>query len=214
MRKRLKILLFIGVLAIIASSSLVLIPHYFGSVVYPLDYRAQIKASGAEFNVNPNFIAGVIFTESHFNANAHSGAGAMGLMQLMPSTAASIAQSLHDSGYTGPSSLSDPARNIRYGTFYLRSGLDRYKGNEDFVLMHYNGGPGAVISYQRGTGLSRETAGYVQKVKSARDMYNQIYGEWWNRPEFNKPTPQPVFAPITNILDFWRTLISSGGNQP
>lgn len=209
MKRRVRILFFLVVLMMLGGVSLVFIPQYFGSILYPLEYRSEIKKSAAEFNLNPNFVAGVIFTESRFNARATSRVGARGLMQIMPSTGAGIAKNLGDNDYSADK-LYEPSRNIRYGTYYLKSLFDRYNRNEDYVLMHYNGGGGAVLSYQRFGRLPKETQGFVGKVKSARDMYNQIYGEWWQHEEFKKPETKTSTIPITNIREFWKVLLEAG----
>ena len=210
MRRRVKIYTTLGTIVVILIIASILIPHYFGSVVYPLDYRTEIKRYADIYNLNPNFVSAVIFTESHFNPKATSNVGARGLMQIMPSTASGIARALNDKSYT-VAKLYEPPRNIRYGCYYLHTISDSYKGNETLILIHYNGGPGAVGRYQRGGGLPRETQGFVYKVKSAKRMYDQIYGQWWRLAEFQKPRPKLLVPTFTNIREFWRVLIAGGG---
>lgn len=164
--------------ALIGVTILASLPSIWGDLVYPLRYQEEILRSSTEFNLPPSLVAGVIFTESHFNPQATSRVGARGLMQLMPATAAGIAQRLEDPNFT-PDKLYDPATNIRYGSYYLRNLLDRYNGDIDVALAGYNGGPGVAGRYaiSRDAPIPLETSGFIVKVKRARDTYSKIYGQ-------------------------------------
>lgn len=166
-------------------------PEIWGDIVYPLEYKDEIIKSSEEYHVDRNLIAAVIYTESHFNPNAGSGAGAKGLMQLMPSTARGVARNIGMSDYAD-SKIFDPAINIRLGTAYLRSAIDSRDGNIDVALSNYNGGPRVAgrfeIAMDRSV-LPRETDGYIRKVRSVWDIYEQIYGSNWEGP--SKPFKAP-----------------------
>ena len=118
-------------------------------------FESLIAEQAARHAVDADLVRAVIQAESAFNPAARSHKGAMGLMQLMPGTAAEL-------GVTDPY---DPAENIRGGVMYLRRLLDRYEGNVELALAAYNAGPGAVEKYGQAVPPYRETRQYVARVQ-------------------------------------------------
>jgi soluble lytic murein transglycosylase-like protein len=127
-----------------------------------LESRLQttVDDHAARHALSPALVRAVIWVESGWNPRALSPKGAMGLMQLMPATAAEY-------GVLDPF---DPAENIRAGVAYLRSLLDRFDGKTELALAAYNAGPGAVERYGRTIPPYHETRSYVRKIVSVTEV--------------------------------------------
>ncbi|HET7263352.1 MAG TPA: transglycosylase SLT domain-containing protein [bacterium] len=160
------------------------LPRVLWEALYPRALWPAIAQAASRDGVDPNLIAGVIREESRFDASAVSSAGAYGLMQLMPGTAASTARSL---GMTTPDQrgLVDPATNIALGAAVLKAELMRF-GRVDLALAAYNAGPNAVRQWQAArpgadpdTFVEEipygETRGYVKTVEQSAAMYRWLY---------------------------------------
>ena len=141
---------------------------------YPLKYRDLIEKNAADFGLEPSLVASVIFEESRFKADAKSGAGAQGLMQIMPDTASFIAKNL---GESLPQNITEPEVNIRYGSWYLKYLLGKSGNDEKAALASYNAGPGNVASWQsQGQKIQfKETADFVSRLEKSKNIYQQYY---------------------------------------
>ncbi len=120
----------------------------------PSQFQALIDQMGQEYGVDPALIAAIIQQESGGNPNAVSRAGAEGLMQLMPGTAAGL-------GVTNPL---DPTQNLQGGVQYFADQLQRFHGNICLALAAYNAGPGAVQAYGGTVPPYAETQNYVRSI--------------------------------------------------
>jgi soluble lytic murein transglycosylase len=160
------------------------LPLALWQALYPQAQWTVITQTAARAGLDPYLIAGVIREESRFDPAAFSSAGAYGLMQLMPGTAAGTARSL---GVNSPDQrgLADPATNIALGAAVLKANLVRF-GRVDLALAAYNAGPNAVRQWQAArpgadpdTFIEEipysETRGYVKTVQQSAAMYRWLY---------------------------------------
>lgn len=135
-----------------------------------LPYSAQIRNAANSYNLDPALVASVIAVESNFNPRAVSKKSALGLMQLLPETAAQMAV---------PNAF-DPTQNINGGTRYLRQLLDRYKQDLSLALAAYNAGPRRVDFYH-GIPPIAETRSYINRIitrlQSRPDLMRQFFSD-------------------------------------
>ncbi len=149
--------------------------------------------------VDPALTLGVIRQESSFDASAASPAGARGLMQLMPGTAADMARKLGVTDFTQISLTADPAQNVRLGTSYLQTLLGEFGNQLPLAIAAYNAGPSRVQQWLTANGDPRtgpidmidwielipfnETRNYVQRVIENTTVY---------RARHNTTSPHPL----------------------
>ena len=147
----------------------------FDRIRYPLHYEAIVRAHAGNYRLDPALLAAVIYQESRFRPAVVSGAGAVGLMQLLPGTARGIATRTGGAGFRD-GDLYDPELNIRYGSWYLRHLLDKY-GDEQTALAAYNAGQTNVDAWLASGGGIRfaETRQYLKAIEAAKRVYRRSY---------------------------------------
>ncbi len=124
------------------------------------EINGLIEEYAAKNNLDKDFVKSVVRHESGFNVNATSKCGAMGLMQLMPSTAEGL----------GVTNAYDAEQNIAGGTKYLKGLMDRFDNNKELALAAYNAGPNAVKKYG-GIPPYKETQNYVKNIMKTYNDY-------------------------------------------
>lgn len=150
--------------------------------LYPLEYKQEITASSTEYSIDKYLVCAVIYTESHFNEDAVSGRGAVGLMQIMPDTGKWAAEKIGLNSYT-ESMLSNPEVNITIGCWYLSYLNNMFDNDIRKVLAGYNAGPANVKEWIKEDGsLSdipyEETEKYVKKVLMYYEIYKGLYTDF------------------------------------
>ena len=180
-----KRLLLFCMIAILAAVSILNIP-ILEKVMYPYPNQAIIEKYATQYGVDPLYVVSVIREESKFLPLSESHKGAKGLMQLMPSTAQSIAESLGDKTYR-EEDLLNPEKNIQYGTWYLASLQKVFAKNTTLVTAAYNGGRGHVQEWITNGQIDpnnirlqdipfKETRDYVGRVLKSYVKYTKLYG--------------------------------------
>lgn len=150
---------------------------------HPQKYSEYVQKYSSEYGVPEYIVYSVIKTESDFQSNVVSHAGAIGLMQMIPDTFEWLAQKRGESYDTGL--LYDPETNIKYGTYFLSYLYAEY-GNWSTVFAAYNCGMGKVNEWIAGNEYSDEygnlteipiieTRDYVKKINKAIDLYKKLY---------------------------------------
>ena len=153
-------------------------------VVYPFGYKEEILEASEKYDLSPEFISAVIYTESKFNENAESSAGAKGLMQLLPSTFEWL-RTLRGVSEDEELDIMDAKTNIDYGCYYISYLTKRY-GDPYTAMAAYNAGQTRVDEWLSDEEYSKdsktldkipfaETSNYVEKIKTAEPRYKKLY---------------------------------------
>lgn len=156
---------------------------FIENALFPLKYTEYIDKASQNYGLEKELICAVINTESRFDKDAESSAGARGLMQLTPDTYSWLAGLRGEETVDG--GLFDPEINIDYGCYFLRYLLDTYEYEETAVAA-YNAGVNRVREWLDDPELSsdgktlsvipyEETSNYVKKVEKAKKKYKELY---------------------------------------
>jgi peptidoglycan lytic transglycosylase len=179
-----KLLALVVLLAVAAGAAAYVVttsPPWFERLRYPLHYAADVRQRARENHLDPALLAAVIYQESKFRPDAESDSGAIGLMQLTPTTAKGIAIRTDGTAFT-TSDLYNPQINIRYGAWYLADLLRKY-GSESLALAAYNAGEGNVDRWRAHHEPIQfpETVAYVQRVEHLQRVYRKAWGKELSR---------------------------------
>ncbi len=165
------------------------VPGRLRGAIEARTFAPQIRAASARAGVDPMLVMAMVYVESRFDPRAVSNRGAMGLMQLMPSTAREVARqnriALRDT-----SELFRPDLNLEIGTLYFR-GLQESFGDTRLAIAAYNGGPNSIREWLRDGGETdivryekEETRRYVQGVMGAFERLERLRKAWRTAREF------------------------------
>jgi soluble lytic murein transglycosylase len=157
-------------------------PAYVWGISYPLAFREMVRKHAAANGVAENLVYAVIRAESSFSPTVKSPAGAIGLMQLMPATAAEILGSVDGAAER----LTRPNVNIGAGVRHLQDLIVLHKGDLVAAIASYNAGSGNVKRWRKSFGHLPpaefiemipygETREYVKKVLTYSDIYHRLY---------------------------------------
>ncbi len=160
-------------------------------IAYPLAFRELVEKHCSKADLDPDLLQALMREESALDPKALSWAGALGLTQLMPSTAKAVARRLKLRNITHRRLL-EPELNIQIGSAYLGDLVKRFEGTEEYALAGYNAGGGAVSKWRRERPSLEldewveeipiaETRGYVKRVLRSYNTYQLLY-----------PGPEPI----------------------
>ena len=162
------------------------VPEAWRRIYYPIEEGGILATRAREFGVDAAVLRGLVRQESVFDAHVKSHAGAVGLMQLMPSTAKGLAKAVLHTRYRGSAFLYDPGVNASLGVAYFKRLLGEFDGSTILALAAYNGGPGRVARIARENPRLAEdelfesipvyeTRDYVRRVLLYAESYRELY---------------------------------------
>ena len=160
------------------------LPHEITEVIFPLEHWDLIRKYAVARKLDPHLVAALVAQESTFDPSARSSANAWGLMQLLPSTGRRLARAEGIRRFSS-TRLTDPDTNVKLGTRYLASLIQRF-GAEHFALASYNAGEARVARWRaERPGIESEefiddipfpeTQNYVKKILGTAEDYRQVY---------------------------------------
>ncbi len=163
-------------------------PAWYAKYWYPLEYSKAINREASATGLDPALLAALIWRESDFDPSSRSARGAVGLTQVLPSTAREIEAADHPP-VGSARDLADPEVNIAYGAWYLRQLIDNSGGSIEEGLAAYNAGAGNLAKWKQQALDSGhqfrapddipfpETKAYVQDILDAWAIYRRTYGD-------------------------------------
>jgi len=152
------------------------------NVLRPIFHDKLIKDYSRTYNIDPLLTAAIIKVESNFSKRARSNRGAVGLMQVMPSTAQEISGALGYKDFSA-AQLEDPETNIHFGIYYFSELLKEFNGNRILALAAYNAGKAKVSTWYKQNPMLvvetndipyPETRDYVKNVLSTYKWLKQV----------------------------------------
>ncbi len=164
---------------------------------FPAGFSEDVRINADKNSLNPFLIHAIIKEESSYRTDVVSRAGAVGLMQLMPSTGNNISRETGFKDYSTPS-LYRSEVNISLGSSYLKKLVEGSKGKIPLAIASYNAGPNAVLSWVARYGTEEmdefiekipypETRNYVKKVLRSYDVYERLYGQISTQVDSTEP---------------------------
>jgi soluble lytic murein transglycosylase len=187
LKKKTKVLIIFAILLFIfvILFGILKIQNYILKKIYKIEYSEYIYKYSEENNIDSLLITAIIKVESNFNRNIKSSSGALGLMQLMESTAAEQANEVGEE-IVVTESLYNPEINIKIGTTYFAKLMKKYDNNYLLALAAYNAGIGNVDSWikdgiikEDGSDIEnipyKETNNYVRKIVRDYKIYQKLY---------------------------------------
>jgi len=160
------------ILVLISIIALFLLSFY---KIFPIKYKDTIVEYTKQYNLQPELVSSLIFAESGYDKDAKSSAGAIGLMQVLPSTAVEIAEKLQKVNYD----LYNPKDNIEFGCYYLNYLLEYYNGDILYALCAYNAGLNNVSYWNFDGDIEKipikQTKNYIKKILKNQRIYKLFY---------------------------------------
>jgi len=161
-------------------------------LAWPRSFETQVRDATQEFGFDPSLVWAVMREESTYRPAVESPVGAIGLMQIIPPTGERIASELGLDGFA-PDKLRVPELNVRFGTFYLSSLVERFSGSQPLAIAAYNAGPDAVNRWLEQGGANpddvfvesvpyAETRRYLRRVLRSQRIYRLLYASDVSRP--------------------------------
>ena len=185
--KRFVTIALILVIAILLGVLTNFIWNFIENISHPQTYNELIEKYSALYGVPEELVYAIIKVESDFDPNAVSGAGAIGLMQMLPSTFKWLTGKEHLREYLDPLRLTDPDVSIKYGTYYIKYLLDKFP-TENAAIAAYNAGEGNVADWLKDRKYSdargnltdipfSETRSYIEKINKEKEKYIKLYND-------------------------------------